>query len=168
MTPRSVRPHMTNLRNDVALSLGEAAVFLDEQRVIVLGTIGSDGLPHLAPMWFMVKGQSVAMWTYRSSQKAKNLYRDPRATLLVEAGDTYRELRGLAIDCRAEFVEDVSDIARLGHDLSRRYEDGTPPSTEADEIPSAIAAQASKRVGILFHPTRTRSWDHRKLGTARH
>jgi hypothetical protein len=27
-----------------------------------------------------------------------------------------------------------------------------------------VAAQAPKRVGLTFHPTRTVSWDHRKLG----
>jgi hypothetical protein len=29
---------------------------------------------------------------------------------------------------------------------------------------STLAAQATKRVGVRFHPIRVSSWDHRKLG----
>ena len=33
-----------------------------------------------------------------------------------------------------------------------------------DDIRAMVAAQAPKRVGLTFVPTRTVSWDHRKLG----
>src|SRR4051794_41829033 len=70
------------------------AAFLDEERTVTCATFGPRGFPHLMPLWYVVRDRDVWAWTYAKSQKVRNLERDPRATLQVEAGERYEELRG--------------------------------------------------------------------------
>ncbi|MDQ2677092.1 MAG: pyridoxamine 5'-phosphate oxidase family protein, partial [Actinomycetota bacterium] len=92
----------------------------------------------------------------------KNLERDPRATLLVETGDEYLELRGVQIEARAEIIRDPERVLEFGKELTLRYSEGID-SIEGDAA-EAMQAQAAKRVVIRFEPKRVASWDHRKLG----
>ena len=39
------------------------------------------------PLWYVVRDGELWAWTYAKSQKVRNLQRDARATLQVEAGD---------------------------------------------------------------------------------
>jgi PPOX class probable F420-dependent enzyme len=149
---------MANVRAEVALRPLEVQTLLNDQRVIILGTLGQDGLPHLAPMWYLpMPDGRVGMWTYATSQKALNLRRDPRATLLVEAGHSYRELRGVSMDCTVRLVEGPDEVAELGARLAQRYDDA------ATDNPAAVRRQAHRRVGLIFTATRVRSWDHGKI-----
>jgi hypothetical protein len=102
------------------------------------------------------------VWTYAKSQKVKNLERDPRATLLVETGTEYVELRGMQIEAEAEIIRDGDRVAAFGRELTVRYSRGIE-SVEGDAA-AALEAQAAKRVAIRFRLLRTASWDHRKLG----
>ena len=54
------------------------------------------------PLWYVLRGTEIWIYTYAKSQKVKNLERDPRATLLVETGHEYGELRGVQIEAEAE------------------------------------------------------------------
>ena len=137
----------------------ELAAFLDTQRTLVCATLGPSGRPHLAGLWFVPAGGRLDCWTYAASQKARNLERDPRATLLTEAGQVYQELRGVSLECDAELVRDPELVLDIGVALAVRQ--GAHPGPE---LRSGLSAQSAKRVGIRFTPTRVSSWDHRKLG----
>ena len=137
----------------------ELAAFLDTQRTLVCATLGPSGRPHLAGLWFVPAGGRLDCWTYAASQKARNLERDPRATLLTEAGQVYQELRGVSMECDAELVRDPELVLDIGVALAVRQ--GAHPGPE---LRSGLSAQSAKRVGIRFTPTRVSSWDHRKLG----
>jgi len=81
-------------RDQIKLSAEEIAEFLDQQRVVICATLGPRGWPHLMPLWYIVRAGDIWAWTYAKSQKARNLERDPRATLELEAGEQYQVLRG--------------------------------------------------------------------------
>ncbi len=147
-------------RRQIRMTEAELAAYLDEQRTVVCATIGPGGRPHLSVLWYVPAPGRLHCWTYAASQKARNLERDPRATLLTEAGTTYEELRGATLECDAELVRDPGQVLDIGVALAARYR-GLPP---APDLRAALSAQAAKRVGIRFHPTRVSSWDHRKLG----
>ena len=68
------------------MSEDEILSFLDEERVAIASSFGPRGWPHSMPLWYLVRDGRVWSWTFRKSQKVKNLERDPRATILVEAG----------------------------------------------------------------------------------
>jgi PPOX class probable F420-dependent enzyme len=149
-------------RDQITLSQEEQLELLDAERVVVISSLGPRGWPHSMPMWFVVREGDIWCWTYGKSQKIKNLERDPRATLLVEAGHEYQELRGIQIEAEAELIRDTDRVLDFAKELTLRYADGL------DELPpgagEALAAQAPKRVAIHFKPVRTATWDHRKLG----
>jgi PPOX class probable F420-dependent enzyme len=149
-------------RAQIVLSSSEQQELLESERVVVVSSIGPRGWPHSMPMWFLLRDDEVWVWTYAKSQKVRNLERDPRATLLVETGTEYVELRGVQIEAEAELIRDPATVFEFGKQLTVRYAAGID-SVEGDAA-AALQAQAAKRVVIRFRPRRVASWDHRKLG----
>ena len=149
-----------NRRAAIAMTAAEAAAFLEESRTVTCATIARDGRPHLMPLWYVLRGDELWAWTYAKSQKVRNLERDRRCTLQVEAGTEYGELRGVMLDCDAVIHREVDRVAPLGAEIAARY--GGADLTPALE--AAMRAQAAKRVGLQFVERRRVSWDHRKLG----
>ncbi len=154
---------MSGRRDQIAMTPAEIATFLDEQRVVVCATNGPRGWPHLMPLWYVVRGDDIWAWTYAKSQKVRNLERDPRATLQVETGEQYHELRGVMIEAETTIHRETEFVATFGAELFGRYGAGQPAGPEFIE---AIRAQAAKRVALQFVARRTASWDHGKLGGA--
>jgi general stress protein 26 len=147
-------------RDQIVMTPAEIAAFLDEQRVVVVASNGNGGWPHLMPLWYVVRDGELWAWTYGKSQKVRNLERDARATLQVEDGEQYQELRGVMVEAQTVIHRDTEFVAGVGTEIFRRYTAGSLGEGFLD----AIKAQAAKRVAFQFVPQRTVSWDHRKLG----
>ncbi|MBF6238901.1 pyridoxamine 5'-phosphate oxidase family protein [Nocardia otitidiscaviarum] len=148
-----------NQRAAIVMTDQEITDFLERSRIATLATLGPTGMPHLTAMWYgLIDGH---MWfeTKAKSQKAVNLRRDPRVTVLVEAGDTYDQLRGVSIEGRAEIVDDPEALFRVGVSVWERY---TGPYSE--DMKPFVEQMLNKRVAVRVVPERVRSWDHRKLG----
>lgn len=137
----------------------ERSALLEAERIVIVASLGPRGWPHSVPMWFVVRDGRVWIWTFAKSQKVRNLRRDPRATLLVEAGREYEELRGVMIEARAQIVREPEAVLAVGREIAARYGGGEP---DAGAL-RALEAQARKRVAVRFEPVETASWDHRKL-----
>lgn len=151
---------MPSRRDQIRMSDDELRSFLAEQTIVSCATTGPRGRPHLVPLWYVPDGLELRGWTFAKSQKARNLERDPRATLLVEDGVQYRELRGAMLECDVEIERDTGRVAAFGMELFRRYGGGELDQGTLD----AVERQAPKRIGMTFRPTRTVTWDHTKLG----
>jgi hypothetical protein len=176
-------------RAQIQMSEQEVASFLELERTVTCATLGPRGWPHLMPLWYVLRdartvqsappgggtGDSsgaaprVWAWTYAVSQKVRNLERDARVTLQVEAGEQYQELRGVMFECDVQIHRELEAVAALGNEIFRRYAAprGEPP---LQELPAEVAAmvdkQAPKRVALEFVERRRASWDHRKLAGA--
>jgi hypothetical protein len=163
---------MASRRDQIRMSDDEVRAFLEEQKVMTIGTIGPNGRPHLMALWYVpakgvrplesegLKGSDPLLtgWTYAKSQKAKNLERDSRATIQVETGVQYHELRGVMMECDVQMDRDAKPY---GLALFERY-----AGTLDESVTAMVEKQAPKRVGLRFTPTRVVSWDHSKLGGA--
>lgn len=149
-------------RDQIKLSEAELAELLEGERVAVVSSLGPRGWPHSMPLWFVVREGEVWIWTYAKSQKVRNLERDPRATVLIEAGHDYQELRGAMIEAEAAIHRDAATVVRFAEELTLRYSGNV--SSLGPDAKAALQAQAPKRVAIQFRPQRTATWDHRKLG----
>src|SRR5882757_3768948 len=103
------------------MSEDELRAFLVEKKVVTCATIGPNGRPHLMPLWYSPDGTTLRSWTYAKSQKAKNLERDARATLQVEDGEQYHELRGVMMECDVAIERDPDEVARYGIALFERF-----------------------------------------------
>jgi nitroimidazol reductase NimA-like FMN-containing flavoprotein (pyridoxamine 5'-phosphate oxidase superfamily) len=163
-----------NRREQIKMTAAEVATFLAEQRTVTCATAGKDGWPHLMPLWYVLRGHSAGepgpriwSWTYGSSQKVRNIERDARATLQVEAGEVYQELRGVMLECEVVVHREIAELVQLGAEIMLR--NAVPRGeTPLEDLPlqarDVVAAQAGKRVGLEFVELRRVSWDHRKLG----
>jgi nitroimidazol reductase NimA-like FMN-containing flavoprotein (pyridoxamine 5'-phosphate oxidase superfamily) len=160
-------------REQIRMSDTEVAAFLAGERTVTCATSGPRGWPHLMPLWYVLReppeaqpGPRVWAWTYAASQKVRNLERDPRATLQVEAGEAYAELRGVMLECDVVIHRDLETVAALGEALMLRNSaprGSAPPAELPSEARAAVQAQAAKRVGLEFAEVRRATWDHRKL-----
>lgn len=146
-------------RDQIAMSELEVAAFLAEQKVVACATRGIRGWPHVMPLWYVLRDGEIWGWTYAKSQKARNLERDDRATLELEAGERYEELRGVMIEARTVIHRDQETVVELGGEIFARY----GMQALGDGFIDVVRAQAAKRVGLQFVAVRVASWDHRKL-----
>jgi len=144
---------MSGKRSAIAMSAEEVQAFLASERVLTCATVGRDGWPHLMPLWYVVRDGECWAWTYAKSQKVRNLERESRCTLQVEAGDTYDQLRGVMIKAACAIHRDPEVVLGVGNELAQRYGGGG----------EVVAAQAAKRVALQFVVASVASWDHRKL-----
>jgi pyridoxamine 5'-phosphate oxidase-like protein len=151
-------------RDAIRLTDDEVLALLEEERVVVCATNGRHGWPHLMPLWYVVRrtgdggAPELWAWTFAKSQKAVNLGRDPRATLQVEAGVAYDELRGVMLECLVVVHRDLDDVTAFGLELYERY------GTVDDDVRAMVGKQAPKRVVMQFVERTRATWDHRKLG----
>jgi PPOX class probable F420-dependent enzyme len=157
---------MPSRRDQIRMTDDELRDFLAEQKVVTVATTGPDGRPHLMPLWYVPQdGGDLIGWTFAKSQKTKNLEREPRATLQVEDGVEYQELRGVMLECEVDVERDTGKVADFGMAIFGRYAPAGGDDCELPpEVREIVEKQAPKRVGLRFRPTRTVSWDHRKLG----
>jgi PPOX class probable F420-dependent enzyme len=149
-------------RDQIKLSDDELRELIEGERIAVVSSLGPRGWPHSMPLWYVPREGEVWFWTYAKSQKVRNLERDPRATVLIETGHEYGELRGAMIESDAEIHRDFETVLGFAEELTLRYAEGIS-SVEGD-AKKALEAQAPKRVAIHLRPRRIATWDHRKLG----
>jgi PPOX class probable F420-dependent enzyme len=151
-------------RSQIKLGEDEIERFLADQRVVNVSTLGKDGWPHVTALWYVMRDAEPWIYTYRKSQKVRNLERDDRATLLVEAGDQYNELRGVMLKTRGEILSDFDTVAQVAEDIFVKYQGGGSAASIDDATREALRGQVPKRVAIRFRPEHVLSWDHSKLG----
>ena len=151
----------THQRAQITMTGDEIAAFLQQQRTASMATIGPTGTPHLVAMWFALIDGQIWFETKAKSQKAQNLRRDDRLTVMVEDGHTYDTLRGVSFEGRGVVIDDPDAIWAVGVNVWERY---TGPYT--DEMKPFVEMMLNKRVVVRVEPERIRSWDHRKLGMA--
>jgi Pyridoxamine 5'-phosphate oxidase len=150
---------MPSRRGEIQMTDEELQAFLAGQMVMQCATAGPRGLPHMVPLWFVPEGLELVGWTYAKSQKARNLERDPRATIGIEDGVQYHELRGVMFECDVQLEREAERVEGYGLRLFERLAGEVTP-----EVREMVAKQARKRIGLRFVPSRVVSWDHRKLG----
>ena len=144
-------------RPDIRLTPEEQAAFLREHNKAALATIDKDGYPHLVAMTYYEKDGAYWMTSYGKAQKVVNIRRNPQVALMVEAGESYGELRGVMVRGTCELIEDPAAVEAVFDEMARRRDPSEPR-------PSRPASVTAKRVVLKIVPHKTFTWDHRKLG----
>jgi hypothetical protein len=157
---------MPKQRDRVQMAPDEVTQLLASCRKVQLATISPDGYPHLVTMYYTLVDGRIAFWTYRTSQKAVNLSRDPRISCLVETGEAYFDLRGALIQGAVATITDPDAVYQIGLAIGAvvaggRADAGPPPPD--DSINAYVANAARKRYAYVVDPRKVISWDHRKL-----
>jgi PPOX class probable F420-dependent enzyme len=155
-------------RKDITMTPEEVTTFLGEQMTLQVATLGNDGFPHVAPMWFVLDDDTIVFRSFTKSQKMVNLRRNPKLTVLAEDGLDYHELRGVMIKGTARLSADRDHVLSIYGKLAARYPmmGGQPLELEGDALEAAFGRFADKNTAVVVEPERVISWDHRKLGGA--
>jgi PPOX class probable F420-dependent enzyme len=140
------------------MTADEVSDLLAASKKVQVATVNPDGTPHMVTLFYGLADGKIAFFTYRRSQKVRNLERDPRITCLVETGADYGELRGVLIYGTARLIEDYGAVVEIGTQVVTRTM-GVP----ADAVAEYVQQTARKRVAYVVEPVRVVSWDHRKL-----
>lgn len=154
---------MPSRREQIRLTEEEKRDYVDSQKTLIIVSIGKDGYAHPMPMWFYVDDDgNFYCTTFRKSQKVLNFQRDPRASLLVESGQDYAELKSLLVYARCEVIDDLDVVCDTLVKISTKGRAVT--DAELEQLRGAVSGTAEKRVVLKFTPEREVSWDHAKLG----
>jgi len=103
-----------------------ACEVIESGRLAHLVTVNADGSPHVTIVWVGLDGDEIVVGKLAVDQKVRNIRRDPRVSLSIEAeGDQYGMQHYLVVEGSAR-VEEGGGPALL-HDLAQRYiGPGTP------------------------------------------
>jgi len=157
---------MPKQRDRVTMTPDEVQQLLASSRKVQLATISPDGWPHLVTMYYTMTGGKITFWTYRTSQKALNLSRDPRISCLVETGEAYFDLRGVLIQGVVATITDPDEVYKIGLAIGEVVgggQAGSDSSAAGDAVNEYVANAARKRYAYIVEPRRVISWDHTKL-----
>jgi PPOX class probable F420-dependent enzyme len=146
----------------------EVLQFLTANTVLQVATVGKDGWPHVAPMWYVMDGERVVFRSFTKSQKIVNLKRNPSFTALVETGDEYSQLRGVMIKAQARLIDDPDYVVSIYGALAAKYPmiNDTPMELQGEALQNAFGRFAAKNTAVVVEPIKVISWDHTKLGGA--
>ena len=147
-----------NRRSQIKMSEQEIDAFLNEERTATMCSMHPDGSIHAVAMWYGLVDGGVMFETKIKSQKVQNLRRDPRLTILVEAGDTYDQLRGVELVGRAVIHEDEESVWKVGVSVWERY---VGPYEENSK--DGLAMMLNNRLAVSIAVDKVVSWDHRKM-----
>jgi PPOX class probable F420-dependent enzyme len=151
-------PMGVNRRSEIKMSPEEVDNFLHEGRTTTMCSIHPDGSIHAVAMWYAFLEGTIAVETKAKSQKVQNLRRDPRLTFLVEAGDSYDQLRGVEVVGKARIIEDPDQIWKFGVSMWERY---VAPYSEDQR--AGVEMMMKNRLLVTVDIDKIVSWDHRKL-----
>ena len=147
-------------RRDISMSEDEIAILLHEGRDLQVATNGHDGYPHLTTLWYSIVDGAVSFRSFTKSQRIVNLQRDPRLTVLVEAGEDYSELRGVMIQGTAALDADPDRVMATYLAVTRKMQG---PDVTVEAVEAMFGRFRDKNTVVTVHPDRIISWDHRSL-----
>ena len=129
---------------DDNLSWPEVAARLAAARSYWLCTTQPSGAPHAAPVWGVVVGDTLYLYTERRTVKAHNLAADPRLVVHLESAQDVLIVRGTAED-----LGTPAQVPEVVAALSAKYPSGEdrpylPAGDPAFDVVYAIRAQSAR------------------------
>ena len=124
-----------------------------------LATHSRDGAIHLVPMWFLWDGEAIMIPTNHATQKARNLERDPRASVMIDDSRQAFDLRGITVMGEVKLVR-APDSLRLNRSIHLKYL--TVAERDSDRVDRYLSTDD---VTIRLEPTRAFAWDLRNTAS---
>lgn len=141
----------------IAMTPQELDAFLGEERTCRVASVGADGSPHVTPLWFAWDGESLWITSLTSSKRWADLARDPRVSVIVDAGADYAELRGAEL---SGMVERVGEVPRTGEPVAELER---AERLFGEKYSGGAMRHDGRHAWLRLTPTKIVSWDFRKL-----
>ncbi len=84
-----------------------------------LAYLAASGRPLVAPVWYIVEGDSLVFNTGKDTAKGRALARDPRATMCVDLAEP--PFAFVQVQGEAELSEDPAELLRTATAIAARY-----------------------------------------------
>jgi len=136
-------------RERLRLQPSDRAELLATERIVHCATVGPDGRPHVAPLWFVWDGDALWVNSLRKSRRGRDLANGSPVSCCVDAGVEYGELRGITLDGVFEEREPSASVKRA---YAEKYWHGA-------DVPD-LASHRWCRLRV----EREASWDFRRIG----
>jgi hypothetical protein len=150
-----VRPQKRGGR--IAMTPTERDAYLADARTCRVGTSNANGGPHVSALWFVWDGTALWLNSVVKSQRWTNLMRNPRASVLVDSGHDFMELRGVEIIGR---VEVVGEVPRTGQPNSALV---APERAFGQKYGSGEFSYDGAHAWLRLVPDKVVSWDFEKV-----
>jgi uncharacterized protein YhbP (UPF0306 family) len=100
---------------------------LRAESTLALATADADGLPYVAPLFYLVDSDLTLYWfSSARSQHSLNLLREPRAAATVyRAVHHWRDIRGVQMSGVTSMVDDPALRKRIASEYCDRFQLGT-------------------------------------------
>lgn len=104
-----------------AMSHAEVLEFLGSEppHTGKLATTRPDGSPHVAPVWYVMDGESILFNTGEKTMKGRGLRRDPRVAFCVD--DERPPFSFVLVRGSVEIIEDLEQVRRWAGVIGGRY-----------------------------------------------
>jgi PPOX class probable F420-dependent enzyme len=136
------------------MNSAQIQAFLDTPRHAIAAVLRADGAPQLSPIWLLYENERLYFSTLLSSAKYRQLRRDPRISLCIDAG--HPDARAVSISGTAELITDESpERADLEWRILRRYHES---DEEAHRWESTIESEGPGAL-VVVSPERIIGWD---------
>jgi hypothetical protein len=141
----------------IAMTPEEVDQFLAVERVCRVATVGAEGQPHVAPLWFVWDGTDLWLNSTFRSQRWRDVERDPRVSVVVDAGVEFTELRGVELSGAVRIASEVPRTAEPRADLAG------PEQLYAEKYAgSPDFVPDGRHAWLRLRPAKLVSWDFRK------
>lgn len=153
----AVRPQRHG--GSIAMTTEERDAFLSEERVCRVATAGSDGRPHVAPLWFVWDALHEELWLYSIVRSLRwvQLEQNPHSSIVVDAGEGYWELRGVELSGRLDVVGPVPRVGGAEAALE------IPERLFGAKYLAGTMRFDGRHAWLRLRPDIIVSWDFRKL-----
>jgi nitroimidazol reductase NimA-like FMN-containing flavoprotein (pyridoxamine 5'-phosphate oxidase superfamily) len=155
---------MARIADRLRMTTQEIEALMTNVSTLRIATVGPGSDINLTPMTFgWADGRA---YIFGRGQKIANLRRNPTATILVDTGERWPELKGVMMRGRAVVLEDAEAEARdpglaaARLDIGRKH--GLADEAGNTKVFEASASGRSRR-WIVFAPKRVVSWDNTRL-----
>ncbi|MDY6779804.1 MAG: pyridoxamine 5'-phosphate oxidase family protein [Halobacteria archaeon] len=145
------------MHDAVTMSEEERDSMLDEDIPMRFATYSPDGLPHVTPVWHAYIDGDLYFDTDYESVKVRNVEETGVGAGVVDAGDSYAELRGVLVQGEASVIEDDDEREKvLRHNVDKWF-DG--------EVPEFVRQrnESVERVSVRLEPDHVTTWDFSKV-----
>jgi PPOX class probable F420-dependent enzyme len=123
-----------------------------------LGSTTPSGSPHAAPVWGVVTGETLYLYSERGTVKARNIAADPRVVVHLESGDDVVIVRGVAEDLGAP-SQVPSVVAALAVKYARPEDRQYLPDADPDfDVVYAIRPRSALLWRLADYAASQRRW----------
>lgn len=94
--------------------------FLKEQKILHLATVGSNGNPHIVPVWYRYVAKKLYVGTSTKTAKARNVRKNKAVSFCVDAG-VWHPINGIMGVGRARLITEKSKVKKIAGQIMLRY-----------------------------------------------